>query len=228
MTLRIKICGITNINDALEAVNAGAEALGFMLYEKSKRFVRPETVKEIIRELPPFVSCVGVFVNESRENILSVKESCQLDTIQLHGDESPTFCQEIPGKVIKAFQLRTPETLNTVATYQTNAWLLDSYSPAARGGTGDSFNWDWVKAASPLDRPVIIAGGLTPDNAADCVLATRPYGLDVSSGVEISPGIKCAKKMTDFVTAAREAASRFNNDQRTELLPQGTPLADRS
>jgi len=224
MTLRIKICGITNIDDALEAVNAGAEALGFMLYEKSKRFVRPETVKEIIREMPPFVSCVGVFVNESRENILSVKESCQLDTIQLHGDESPKFCQGIPGKVIKAFQLRTPKTLNTVATYQTNAWLLDSYSPAARGGTGDSFNWDWVKAASPLDRPVIIAGGLTPDNAADCVLATRPYGLDVSSGVEISPGKKCAKKMKDFVTAARETASRIN----IELPSQGAPSADRS
>lgn len=226
MTLRIKICGITNIDDALNAVDAGAEALGFMLYKKSKRFVRPETVKEIVRELPPFVSCVGVFVNESRENILSTRESCELDTVQLHGDESPKFCQEIPGKVIKAFQLRTPETLKTVAMYQTNAWLLDSYSPAARGGTGDSFNWDWVKAASPLDRPVIIAGGLTRENAADCVLATQPYGLDVSSGVEISPGKKCAEKMKNFIEVAREAASEINSEQRIRVTPKEVPYTE--
>ena len=218
MTLRIKICGITNINDALEAVNAGADALGFMLYEKSKRFVRPETVKEIVRELPPFVSCVGVFVNESKETILSLRESCQLDTIQLHGDESDEFCQQIPGRVVKAFRLQTPEVLKTVATYRTSAWLLDSYSPAARGGTGDSFNWDWVNT-SKLDRPVIIAGGLSPENAAACVTATRPYGLDVSSGVEISPGKKSSEKMTAFITAARQAASRLN-DERTPSCNQ--------
>ena len=206
MPPRIKVCGITNMPDALAAIEAGVDALGFMFYAASKRFVEPSTVREIAKELPPFVSLVGVFVNESSDHIKSIKDSCNLDTIQLHGDETPEDCESIPGSVIKAFRLQSRKTLETINRYETSAWLLDSYSPAERGGTGDAFNWDWVKNASPLARPFIIAGGLNPENAAACVQATRPYGLDVSSGVETSPGIKCGIKMRKFVNAAKEAA----------------------
>ena len=209
MTLRIKICGITNIRDAMAAIEAGANALGFMFFEKSKRYVPPETGRKIVQAIPPFVSCVGVFVNETHEKIQSIKDYCQLDTIQLHGDESPEFCHNIPGKTIKAFQLKNPIDLEATEPYKTSAWLLDTYSPAARGGTGESFNWSWVQDARPLGRPTIIAGGLSPDNAADCVLATEPYGLDVSSGVEKEPGQKCAEKMKAFIHAARVAAERL-------------------
>ncbi len=207
MAPKIKVCGITNKPDALAAVEAGVDALGFMFYAPSKRFVAPETVCEIVKELPPFVSLVGVFVNESADRIKSIKDSCNLDVVQLHGDETPKDCQSIPGQAIKAFRLQSPQTLKTLEQYPTSAWLLDSYSPAARGGTGDAFNWDWVRDAGPFTRPIIIAGGLTPENAAACVRATTPYGLDVSSGVESSPGKKCATKMRAFVAAAKTTTS---------------------
>lgn len=212
MNLRIKICGITSVADALEAANAGADAIGFMLYPKSKRYVTPEQAAEISRALPPFVARVGVFVNETEENIHHLIDFCQLDSVQLHGEESPEFCDGIPGKTIKAFRLRSQDDLTTMQPYRTDAWLLDSYSPSAHGGTGDSFNWTWVAESRPYARPVIIAGGLTPDNAADCVLATRPFGLDVSSGVESAPGKKDPARIKAFIAAARKAADQVSEE----------------
>lgn len=209
MTLRIKICGVTNLPDAMAAVEAGADALGFMLYPKSKRYVAPETVAAITQVLPPFVARVGVFVNESLNHVSEVKERCQLDTIQLHGEESPEYCAQLPGTIIKAFRLQSPQTLIEAQEYPVSAWLLDSYSPAARGGTGETFNWSWIQDALPLKRPVIVAGGLTPENVAACVLATRPYGLDVSSGVEDGPGKKNAEKMTHLIRQAQQAAQQI-------------------
>ena len=209
MTLRIKICGITNLADAMAAVEAGADALGFMLYPKSKRYVAPETVTAISQALPPFVARVGVFVNESLDHVRELKTRCHLDTVQLHGEESPDYCAQLPGTIIKAFRLQSRQTLVEAADYPVAAWLLDSYSPAARGGTGETFNWDWIHEARPLGRPVIVAGGLTPENAGDCVVATRPYGLDVSSGVEEEPGKKSAVKMNHLIRTARQAADQI-------------------
>ena len=210
MAIRIKICGITRVEDAWAAVEAGADALGFMIYGPSKRFIRANDVPAVVRDLPPFVSRVGVFVNESTETILACRERCQFDTIQLHGEESPEFCQTIPGPVIKAFRLQSRSGLEALSRYPASAWLLDSYSPAARGGTGECFNWNWIREAGSLGCPIIVAGGLTPDNVARCIETTRPFGIDVSSGVEASPGRKDASRMTDFILAAREAANALN------------------
>ncbi len=213
-TLRIKICGITNLEDALAATEAGADALGFMFYRPSKRFVTPDAVTRIVEALPPAVSTVGVFVNEDAETICELKQRCQLDTIQLHGDESPSFAEQIPGRVIKAFRVDSADAPAAAQAYRTSAWLFDSYSAKGRGGTGEQFNWDWVRATHPYSRPVFIAGGLTPENVGDCVRATLPYGLDVSSGVEDSPGKKSALKMTQLMASARLAASEAVSGER--------------
>jgi len=205
MTPRVKVCGITNKTDALTAIEAGADALGFMFYKKSKRGVTLQQVRAIVQELPPFVSLIGVFVNEALDEIHRAKDQCRLDTIQLHGDESPEFCARIESRVIKAFRLQSKSVLAQARDYDTTAWLLDSYSAKGRGGTGDSFNWDWVREAAPLPKPIIIAGGLTPENVAQCVRATHPSGLDVSSGVEDGPGKKNPEKIKAFVQATRLA-----------------------
>ncbi|MCS1407910.1 MAG: N-(5'-phosphoribosyl)anthranilate isomerase [Verrucomicrobia subdivision 3 bacterium] len=209
MTVRTKICGITREADALAAVRSGVDALGFMFYPKSKRYTTPQRAHQIIRTLPPLVSRVGIFVNESIEQIMQVKETCELDVIQLHGDETPEFCEAIPGKVIKAFRLKSPETVTTARNFATDAWLFDSYEPDQRGGTGSRFNWDWIQQASPLERPFFVAGGLNSENVAACVKTTQPYAVDVSSGVEDQPGLKNAEKMKQFLLATRTAAAEL-------------------
>ena len=206
MTPKVKVCGITSKTDALAAVEAGADALGFMFYPRSKRAVTSPQIASIVKELPPFVSVVGVVVNEEIDEIHRVIRECRLDTVQLHGEESPEFCSQVDCRVIKAFRLQSKSVLEEAKNYRTSAWLLDSYSPKARGGTGDSFNWDWVREAGPLEKPTMIAGGLNPENASQCVQATQPYGLDVSSGVEDSPGRKSPEKMKAFVCATKNAA----------------------
>lgn len=205
MTVRIKICGITREGDAWDAVWAGADALGFLFYPKSKRRISPERARDIIRALPPLVAAVGVFANESAERIAAVRETCRLDAVQLHGDETPEFCRSLSGKTIKAFRLRSAETLAAARAFSTGAWLFDSYAPNQRGGTGCPFNWEWIRQSMPLPRPFIVAGGLTPGNVGNCIKTVRPYAVDVSSGVEEEPGKKNADKMRRFVAAVREA-----------------------
>ena len=207
MGLKIKICGITNPEDACAAVEAGADALGFMFYGPSPRNVSLATAAGIIRALPPFVAKVGVFVDAAEELIRQAILECGLDTLQFHGNESPEFCRRFSVKTVKAFRVRDEESLRELVKYETSAWLLDSFNPEKFGGTGASFNWDLARAATKLGRPIILAGGLTPENVADAVRQVRPYAVDVSSGVETEPGRKDHAKIRAFITAARSGAS---------------------
>jgi len=206
MTTRIKICGITNAADAVAAVEAGADALGFMFFANSKRHVSFRTAAEIIRELPPFVSKVGVFVNAPESVIRQAVAETGIDTLQLHGEEAPEFCARFaPLKVIKAFRIRDHDSLRACLAYRDHAWLLDSFVDGAHGGTGVAFNWDVAGEATKLSRMVILAGGLKPESVADAVQRVRPYGVDVSSGVESAPGQKDHAKIRAFIAAARAA-----------------------
>jgi phosphoribosylanthranilate isomerase len=203
MTVKVKICGLTRVEDALAAVEAGADALGFMFYAPSPRCVTQQTAARIIDELPPFVAKVGVFVNPAVEEVRQAIADCGLDTLQFHGEESPEFCRQFGLKVLKAFRVQGPETLKVLPEYSAMAWLLDSFVPGTRGGTGNPFNWDIAAQAVNLGGRVILAGGLTPENVAEAVRRVSPYGLDVSSGVEFAPGKKDAAKIRAFIAAAK-------------------------
>ena len=205
MSVRVKICGITRVEDALAAVDAGADALGFMFYEASSRGVTPGQVLEILRELPPFVARVGVFVNPLAANVRATITETGIDTLQFHGEESPAFCRQFGLRVIKAFRVRDAESLKPLADFQCETWLLDSFVEGKHGGTGAGFNWDLAAQAVKQGGRVILAGGLTPENAADAVRRVRPYALDVSSGVELTPGEKDAARVRAFIAAAKSA-----------------------
>ena len=205
MTVKVKICGITSPGDALMAVEAGADALGFLCHPPSPRFLSRQRAAEIIRELPPLVAKVGVFVNPTAEDVRRAIGDCGLDTLQFHGEEPPEFCRQFRLKVIKGFRLQDVESLKPLGAYTTEAWLLDSYLPDKHGGTGVRFNWDLAVIAVQRGGRVLLAGGLTPENAAEAVRHVRPYGLDVSSGVESTPGKKDASKVRAFIQAAKTA-----------------------
>ena len=218
--IRIKICGITNKEDALMAAEAGADALGFILYPKSPRFVEPDRVAEIISALPPFVTPVGVFVDEEDQEIRRILRRCGLRILQFHGNESPAFCRSFREKAIKAF--RVGETRNEngntlrerMQNYTVDACLLDTYTRDLPGGTGNTFDWGIaaeVRAAlqnSPsCSKRIILSGGLTPDNVAEAIRKVGPYAVDVSSGVESAPGKKDAEKVKAFIRAVRNIES---------------------
>jgi phosphoribosylanthranilate isomerase len=203
MSVRVKICGITQAEDARVAVAAGADALGFMFWEQSARRLSVEAAAAICREVPPFVSKVGVFVDAALADIRRAVEACRLEAVQLHGEETPEFCAQCVAPVIRAFRVRGPETLAELAGYPTAAWLLDSHVAGQRGGTGVGFEWAWAAEAVKLGRPVILAGGLTPENVAAAVREVRPFAVDVSSGVEVAPGRKDPEKVRAFVRAAK-------------------------
>lgn len=204
MSLRVKICGITRVSDACAAVEAGADALGFMFYEPSPRNLAPEAAAAIIRELPPFIARVGVFVNAEADTVKRIAETCGLDTLQLHGEETPEYCAQFSGyRVVKAFRVRDESSLFALRSYSVSAWLLDSYVADQHGGTGAKFNWDLAITAKSYGCPVILAGGLTPENVAEAVRQVRPYALDVSSGVESAPGVKDHAKVAAFIRAAK-------------------------
>ena len=201
--LKIKICGITNVDDALHAVDAGVDALGFVFYPKSPRCVGPETVRCVIERLPPFVISVGVFVNESRDVIQRVTAECGLSLIQLHGDESPGDCLALSRPVIKAMRLRSLKDVTRMSHYAVRGFVLDAALEGVWGGTGQTMDWTLAKEAT-RHGPTILAGGLTPDNVRRAVAEVHPSGVDVSSGVEIAPGKKDVEKMRRFVLEARK------------------------
>ncbi|MBI5894234.1 MAG: phosphoribosylanthranilate isomerase [Deltaproteobacteria bacterium] len=214
--IRVKICGITNLEDAIAATEYGADALGFVFYKKSPRCVDVKTVKKIVKALPPFITAVGVFVNETKDKINKIIDETGLNVIQLHGDEPPEFCNGFERKVIKAFKiqgsraaagfsLRQLRNLKVAATqYNVSAYLLDTYQEGIEGGTGRTFNWALAKKAKRFGR-IILAGGLTPENVADAVKKVNPYAVDVSSGVEKRPGEKDLKKVKEFIERAKKA-----------------------
>lgn len=206
MSVRVKICGITSAADALAAVAAGADALGFMFYPPSPRYLTVEAARAITRELPPFVARVGVFVDADEDRIVETVKRVGLDTVQLHGNESPEFAARLTGcRVVKAMRMEGPSALERLAGFREFAWLLDSYVAGSFGGTGQTFNWDLACEAVRRGGQVILAGGLTVDNVARAVAAVGPYAVDVSSGVEMSPGRKDPAKVRDFIAAAKGA-----------------------
>ena len=205
--VRVKICGMTNLDDALMAVEAGADALGFVFFQGSPRYISPDQAAAIIRRLPPFVQMVGLFVNEEPATVNEVADQCRLDLVQLHGEESPDYCNAVRRRVIKAFRVKDLSTLDDMANYHVAASLLDAWSPAAYGGTGTTFNWDIATRAAASHR-IILAGGLTPDNVAEAVAMVHPYAVDVSSGVESAPRKKDASLIRAFIGAARQHSER--------------------
>jgi len=198
--VRVKICGLTCLEDALTAARLGADALGFVLAPSPRR-VSPEQVREIVKALPPLVLTVGVFVDEKPDRIKEVKNFCGLDAIQLHGEESEEFVAALGGRVIKALKVNGPLS-SWVGAYPAAALLLDAYRPGRAGGTGRTFDWD-LAVDLARQRPIILAGGLTPENVVQAVAAVRPYAVDVSSGVEIEPGRKNYEKLENFIHRAK-------------------------
>ena len=209
MNVRVKICGLTRVSDALAAVEAGADALGFMFYSRSPRHVTGAQAREIARHLPPFVARVGVFVNPDEAEVRELAAAVGLTAIQLHGEESPAVCARLAAAglpVIKAWRVRDAASLAGLTAYRAvSAWLLDAYVKGQRGGTGERFNWELAEQARAHGVPIILAGGLTPENAAAAARQVRPYGLDVSSGVETTPGQKDPARIRAFLAAVRSA-----------------------
>jgi phosphoribosylanthranilate isomerase len=205
--IRIKICGMTNVDDALHACACGADALGFVFYDKSPRCVTARQARDILAVLPPLVTTVGLFVNEAPGRIREIADYCTLDVIQLHGDEESSACDFAPRRVIKALRVRDEESFAGHESFRVSALLLDAWVAGSYGGTGETFNWG-LAAAVARKRPVILAGGLTPENIAEAVRVVSPYGVDVSSGVEAAPGKKDPQKVAAFIRAARRASGR--------------------
>ncbi len=203
MDVRVKICGITSISDAQAAFAAGADALGFMFYSSSPRHVTSSQAAAIIRELPPFIAKVGVFVNSTAAQVRQFIEESGIDTLQFHGDEPAEFCRGFGLKVIKAFRVRDEQSLQGLPEYSQEAWLLDAFVEGKLGGTGAQFNWALARKAVAQGGKVILAGGLTPENAAEAVRQVQPFALDVSSGVESAPGKKDPDKLKRFIAATK-------------------------
>lgn len=206
--IRIKICGITNMEDAFAAVDYGADALGFVFYPGSPRYVSPETAHQITGSLPPFVTTIGVFVNEDWQKIREVMPYAGADILQLHGDETPDMCGAW-HRVIRAFRVKDLTDLKDLEAYnKVSAFLLDTYSPEQFGGTGQIFNWDIAVEAKRFGK-IILSGGLNPDNIEKAVKRVMPYAVDVSSGIEEKKGKKDLKKMRLFIERARAAAGEL-------------------
>ncbi len=198
---RVKVCGITNPEDALCAVRLGATALGFVFYEKSPRFVVPADAREVIKQLPPFVTKVGVFANAEADYLREAKDVAGFDVYQFHGDETPEFCDTFGEDYIRAIRVKDAGSLDAVELYDTDDFLFDAYSPDAYGGTGESFAWDVLSRRKLEGKFVILSGGLNPDNVRNAIRAVGPYAVDVSSGVESSPGVKDHTKLKRFMEA---------------------------
>ncbi len=206
--VRIKICGITNLEDALAAVEYGADVLGFVFQPKSPRAITSGKAKKIISGLPPFITTVGVFVNESKKEIEKIVQHVGLDIAQLHGAEAPEACQ-LSCKVIKAIRVKELTDLEPLKKYKVSAFLLDTYSPHTMGGTGMIFNWDIAVEAKKFGR-IILAGGLNPENVEEAIKWVRPYGIDVATGVEGNEkGKKDHKKLKLFIEKAKKALSGY-------------------
>ena len=207
MPTRIKICGITRIEDALTATRLGADAVGFIFWPKSARFISPAKAREIVDELPPFVSAVGVYVDPEEGWVEESSNIARLSLLQFHGDESPEFCDQFSLPYIKALRVREGMDLLQYEDRYSSArgLLLDTYTEGIPGGTGDTFNWDLIPQG--LTVPLILSGGLHPGNVTMAIKRVQPWAVDVSSGVESAKGIKDAEKIANFMRGVRHSES---------------------
>jgi phosphoribosylanthranilate isomerase len=200
---KIKICGITNIEDASKAVYYGAHALGFVFYKKSPRYISPSKARRIIEALPPFIEPVGIFVNIKERAVKDILSFTRIKTVQFHGDEDQVFCKRFTqSKIIKAFRVDRFFDPQIANKFKVDAYLFDAYQEDEYGGTGKTFNWDILKDVK-LEKPVVLSGGLNPTNVKDAIGSVHPYCVDVSSGVEKSPGIKSPQLIREFCEAVR-------------------------
>jgi phosphoribosylanthranilate isomerase len=199
---KIKVCGITNLDDALKAVELGADFLGFNFYPPSPRYITPEKARTILSQVPPHIGNVALFVNEPKEKIRGIIDNQAFSGVQLHGDESADYCRGWELKVIKAFRLRDAESLGAMDGFPADYYLVDSWAPGY-GGSGAPFPWSWLEGKS-ADK-LILAGGLDAGNVVEAIRRVRPYGVDVCTGVEKKPGIKDHEKLKEFILAAKSA-----------------------
>lgn len=202
----IKICGITSLDDALAAVTAGADALGFNFYKPSPRYIEPRIASEIVKKLPESILAVGVFVNEhSPQAVLDIARDANVNALQLHGDEEPEYCRQLATEmqVIKTFAVSDDFDTNLVEAYQVNAIMLDTKHNRLRGGTGRVFDWSIARQVRPRVARLYLAGGLAPENVAEAVETVRPYAVDACSGLEERPGSKNHERVRAFVNAVR-------------------------
>lgn len=204
MAVRVKICGITRNEDLNAACNAGADALGFVFYAKSPRNLSIEQAASLVKALPPFVQSVGLFVDAEPDFVRAVLEAVPLDLLQFHGGETPEYCRQFGRPYLKAVRVRPGVDLVKYASdfSDARALLLDAFVPGVPGGTGERFDWRLIPAG--LNKPIILSGGLNPDNVAEAVQTVQPWAVDVSSGVESAPGIKDAAKVAAFIERARQ------------------------
>jgi len=202
----VKICGLTNVRDARLAARLGANALGFNFVKESPRYIRPERARAIIAALPPFVTTVGVFVNQPPEEVTGICRLCHLDAAQLHGDEPPSRVAQVRGvgRIIKGVRIRSGSDIALCSRYHVDAFLLDAYVPGKRGGTGETFNWELARDAGRFG-PIILAGGLSPENVEDAIQTAAPYAVDVASGVESAPGKKNKDLMAEFIVRVKSS-----------------------
>ncbi len=205
MPVRVKICGITNAKDAEMAVEAGADALGFIFVAGTPRYIDPDAAREIVNDLPPLVSPVGVFADHPVAEIERAIDRCGFRTVQLHGSEAPEYCRHLAVSVIKTFRVRRGGPSPPFEAYRVHAFLLDTFVEGRLGGTGQTFPLEVASSAKAFGR-VIIAGGLNPENVAQVIREVHPYAVDVSSGVESKPGRKDPQKLRDFIACVRGAA----------------------
>lgn len=206
MTVRIKICGITCVEDALYAAQCGVDAIGLVFVERSPRYVTVARAASIVAALPPFVTTVGLFVDAPEQLITHVLDAMPLDTLQFHGNESPQQCRIYGRSYLKAIRMKDDIDLQQQAERYADAsgLLLDTYHPGVAGGTGEAF--DWTRVPKTLKKPIILAGGLTPENVGAAIRATSPYAVDVSSGVEESKGVKSPSMVRTFIEQVKTAS----------------------
>jgi len=203
--VRVKICGITNLGDALSSIKAGCDALGFVFYKKSPRYITSQKASRLIRQLPAKIIKIGVFANAREKTIRHIAQLCRLDMLQFHGNESAQFCDKFRNyKVIKAFRIKDRIDLAKILRYKTFAYLFDAFVKSRLGGTGKRFNWNLCADLAKIKQPVFLSGGLTEKNVGQAIKTLHPDWVDVSSYVEVAPGKKDPQKLKGFMSVVRK------------------------